>query len=190
MGKAVLTRMIPLTAKPEDDPTFVALVSRIIRNEVRVVSPSEIFVVQIDGWFGCKWLEFSGKELGALGVWGSILTVPPFHPNRVLSETKALIIDSATLQLFEQLTPPLHRHQTSGENLSRKITDISKSALFVWYSSGTRTVGKASLMVYTSASNEQSAWYASFDRKNDWMIYRLIGLSKQQLGLLMKEDDI
>ena len=49
--------------------------------------PAEIYLVCIDRWFDAKWLNFSGKVLGALGVWRSRTTIPPFHPHRVLGES-------------------------------------------------------------------------------------------------------
>jgi hypothetical protein len=137
--------------------------------------------------FDRKWLEFSGKALGALGVWEGRLTVPPFHPHRVLAETHALVASSEPLKLTFQPTVLLHRQQPSGENLNRKIANISQSALLVWYSSNTRTSDQASLTVYSSTSEGQSGWYASFQRKNDWAVHNLRGILRAEMNLLMKE---
>src|SRR6478672_1475624 len=111
-----MTAMMPLTTNKDDDQAYVALVSRIVRNAIRARKPDEVFVVQIDSWFDRKWLEFSGKALGALGVWEGRLTVPPFHPHRVLAETHAVVANSDPLELTLEPALRLHRRQASGEN--------------------------------------------------------------------------
>ncbi len=181
--------MISLLANSEDDPEYVSLISRIISNVITSSRPSDVFLVQINSWFDYKWLRFSGKYLGALGVSESILTVPPFHPNRVMYEMHATV-SYDPCQITIKPTRPLHYQQRSGENLSRKITHISKSALFAWYSSDTKATDKASLMVYTSSSEDQHGWYASFHKINGWVSHQIKGVSKQEIALLMKENGI
>lgn len=181
--------MISLLANSEDDPEYIALVSRIISNVIPSFSPGEIFLVQINSWFDYKWLRFSGKYLGALGISESMLTVPPFHPNRVIYEMHATV-SSRSGQLTMEPTTPLHYQQRSGENLNRKITYISKSALFAWYSSDTKATDKASLMIYTSNSEDQHGWYASFHKINGWVIHQMKGISKPEMTLFIKENSI
>jgi hypothetical protein len=45
------------------------------------INTKQTYVVKIDNWFGKRWLGFSGKALGALGVRKKKLTLPPFHPH-------------------------------------------------------------------------------------------------------------
>lgn len=68
------------------DPKFLEIASRSLKASVALYHPDEIYVVAIDNWFDAKWRGFSGKALGAIGVWKRPLTVPPFTQNRVRFE--------------------------------------------------------------------------------------------------------
>jgi hypothetical protein len=180
--------MIRLTAKPEDDSAFVEIVSRIARKLIAEVEPARVFIVQIDGWFGHKWLAFSGKILGAVPVWNSTLTIPPFHPNRVIDETHATISKDKAVAVATPPVQSIHRDQPSVENTRRKIIDLTESAIFVWYSGNTKNADRASLMVYTSTAQRQMEWYASFLKESDWKIDQVKGLGRQALTSLVACD--
>src|SRR5260370_30312598 len=72
----------------DDAVEFVVLVEACVNGDLRVHKPKELVLIHIDNWFSQKWLHFSGKALGSVGVWqrDQNLTVPPFVPNRVRSE--------------------------------------------------------------------------------------------------------
>jgi hypothetical protein len=76
------------TLKPTDneDPKFTEIVSTILNSIVQLYHPDQVYVVEIDHWFDHKWKAFSGTVLGALGVWQTRLTLPPFNPNTVLRQ--------------------------------------------------------------------------------------------------------
>ncbi len=72
-----------------------------------------------------KWLNFSGKVLGALGVWNRSFTIPPFHPNRIKAQT---VYRLSQQKEYEQIqAPPLHVTQSSSQNLNRKLTHATDS---------------------------------------------------------------
>ena len=48
-----------------DDPRFIEIVSAILRNSLNAHQPQDLWIVHIDHWFDTKWLQFSGKILGA-----------------------------------------------------------------------------------------------------------------------------
>lgn len=75
--------MIEIKRTEDDDSEFVTLVSRLISGVVLRHDAEKLYLVHIKNWFDHKWLEFSGKVLGALGVWQRRMTYPPFNPNRV-----------------------------------------------------------------------------------------------------------
>ena len=52
------------------------------------IKTDQAFLVKIDNWFGKRWLGFSGKALGALGVRKEKLTLPPFIPSRLVSQRR------------------------------------------------------------------------------------------------------
>lgn len=70
---------------PEQDDAhdFVALVEQSVNGILRQNAPLSLVLIKVDNWFGPMWLGFSGKILGAIGVWQPKLTIPPFVPNRI-----------------------------------------------------------------------------------------------------------
>ena len=122
-------------------------------------SPTDYIWTSIDNWFDHKWLRFSGKMLGALGVWKGQLTVPPFNPERVLLEDVICGNDK-----FKSSSWSLHKHQCSKENLQYYIRDVSKDGLFVWMGYGDEE--HISLLVYRILGEEEFGWYASLARKD------------------------
>ncbi len=92
------------------------------------------------------WLEFSGKRLGAFGVWRSDVTLPPFHPNRITFERH--FARECDRYVETAAASALHIQQSSADNFKRRVDTVSKSGTFVWYSGDTKSTGRGSLMVY------------------------------------------
>jgi hypothetical protein len=172
--------MMNLKPTKTDDPNFVELVSQLLRSLIRLNKPEEVFVVNIDHWFDHKWQYFSGKILGALGVWKSRLTVPPFDPGRVIREMH-FRLDPATNSYREETRKPLHIDQWSVRNLNRFINDVSDSGVFIWYSGNTERGDRASLMVYVVNSEGLFPWYASLVKRDGWKLNKVRGISRAQL---------
>jgi len=172
--------MIDLKPTKTDDRNFVELVSQLLSSLIRLNQPEEVYVVNVDHWFDHKWQYFSGKTLGALGVWNSRLTVPPFDPGRVIRELH-FRFDSATNSYREDTRKPLHVNQWSTHNLQRFIKDVSASGVFIWYSSDTEKVDRASLMVYVVNSEGLFPWYASLVKRDGWKLNKVRGISRAQL---------
>jgi hypothetical protein len=57
-----------IAAAADDADAFVSVVDGVVDGIARAHRPVEVVVVKIDNWFGDKWLKFSGKVFGALGV--------------------------------------------------------------------------------------------------------------------------
>src|SRR5260221_4421636 len=79
----------------DDAPDFVNQVEHAANGVVRLHAPETLVLIKIDNFFGSKWLGFSGKALGALAFWhnpsyhpASIVRIPPFVPNRVVSQRR------------------------------------------------------------------------------------------------------
>src|SRR5690349_2642154 len=148
---------------PDDDQEFIGIVSRILSASIALYRPSEIFVVHIDNWFDVKWRAFSGKILGALGVWKKGLTIPPFVPNRVRIERHFTWEESCGEYVARDIeavvAARLHRRQLSFQNLNRDIRHISDSAIFFWYSGASAQSGRGSVMLYRIEDGETSSWY-------------------------------
>jgi hypothetical protein len=178
--------MLPIAYIQGDDERFLALVTRIAAATIQDFRPADVFVTRIDHWFDHKWLGFSGKLLGALGVHKrKRLTIPPFMPRRVVSH-HAYTLDAGTATYHVASLPPLHRHQQSSDNLTRYIDRVSPSGVFIWFSGGTSNADHGSVMVYTSHAGSQSAWYASFRRVEDWRLHKVRGLSMPELTSIIE----
>ncbi len=181
--------MVKLTTKENDDPLFIELVSRILNGAIRCYKPTEIYIVQIDNWFDHRWRAFSGKSVGAVGVWNSVLTVPPFEPNRVVNQLYYRAEKSNPDVYLLQPSQPLHLHQWSGSNLQRFPKQITESGLFAWYNSGTKNNGVGSLMAYDLGKDVESSWYISFSKDREWKINKVQNISKQEISGMMKLSD-
>ena len=115
---------------------------------------------------------------------GRSLTVPPFHPSRILNESCfRLNPDSGSYDRAE--AKPLHIEQASVENLRRFIADISSSGLFVWYSNVAEDADRASLMIYAVEADAASGWYAGFTRKDDWRLAQVKGAPRGAVAALL-----
>jgi len=184
--------MYSIAAMKDDDASFLAMVNRVVDRTLQQVNPADVFVVRTDHWFDQKWLGFSGKVLGAIGVSKNRLTIPPFVPNRVVSQD-AYSLDAAACSYRHVDAPPLHVVQHSRQNLTRFIDRITKSGVFIWFSGGTRQADMGSIMAYVVNGDSQSAWYASFQRGKTWQIHKVSGLSKNELlhlsGEVLREQD-
>ena len=177
---------IPLTK--DDDPRFLASVRRSVASSVRSCQPADVFVIRIDHWFDHKWFAFAGKLYGALAFHKpQRLTVPPFIPDRVVSED-AFTLAGNQAAYRKTRARSLHRYQHSGQNLSRFIAHVSDSAVFVWFSGDTAHTEHGSLMVYSIQGETQQGWYASFRRRADWQLHKVQGLSRAELTSMLEKD--
>ena len=169
-------KALQLAATPQDDPAFVEAVETILDVVVSENSPEVVAVIQIENRFDHKWLRFSGKVLGALGVWKSPLTIPPFHPNRVVRETAHRRVERGEYEQFR--APPLHVVQPSDRNLNRRLRQRTDSGVFLWWSGDSVTSGKGSVMVYVHVGEVPACWFASLDRDTTWRINKTKGITR------------
>jgi hypothetical protein len=186
--------MIRILRKPDDDKEFVGVVSLILSASVALYRPREVFVVHIDNWFDGKWLAFSGKAIGAIGVCNrKQLTIPPFVLNR-LSFEQHFTLDArrgnyVSHDIKTLVRRRLHRSHSSSENLNRYIRDISDSAIFFWFSGASAKTRRGSLMLYRVADGQTSSWYASYHRATTWKLLHTLNISRAEL-LHLAESNI
>ncbi len=170
-----------------DDPAFVELVAKIISSVVHEEKPELVALVHIDNWFDHKWLNFSGKLVGVVGVWKWPPTLPPFKPSRVLEQ--AVFRMSGEQQYQEIDAPPLHVDQASSDNLNRKMETIAESGVFAWWSGNTLSNGKGSLMVHVQNEPEGLSWFASFEKKTEWKIHKSKHISETRIEHLIESSN-
>lgn len=164
-----------------DAPPFIDHVERLLNGCLVLAEPETVIVVQVDNWFDSKWLGFSGKLLGAVGVSKRELTVPPFHPNRVLREVGYSRVGGA----YEPhaALPALHLAVQSAENTRRYLRAVAPGVACFWYTSESVTSNRGALMAYVPVPEGYAAWYVAFAAK-PWRLTRRKGLSPAEVESL------
>ena len=172
--------------KPDsgDDFAYLELVESLITGVVRRTNPDRWFVVKIDNWFGKRWLRFSGKTMGALGVSKSRLTLPPFVPSRVVSQYRHWRRD-----VHPGKHPGLHRYQSSGENLHRYIDVVVGDSSVFWYSGRSADNDRASVMAYIWTPEGHWPWYLGLQRASTWRVVEHVGITPQELEAFSSSAD-
>lgn len=166
--------MITIRRSEDDDPGFLDHVRSILAGCLDQYRPAEVYVVRIRDWFDYKWCYFSGKVLGALGVSKfRDLTLPPFVPNRVLSQGHydRVATDGNAYEPSE--APPLHIRQESEANLRRFARRTTNDGLMMWFSSGSMATGRGSIMVYSVSPDLKFGWHVTLLRKAEWRIEKV-----------------
>ena len=159
-----------------DDDEYLDWVEAAMVGVEEAFKTDQTYVVKIDNWFGKRWLGFSGKSLGALGVRKEKLTLPPFVPSRVISQRR----------FFETGTDPgrrkrLHVWQRSGENLQRYADVVLPGAHAFWYSGRSASNDRASFMAYLSTPDGHWPWYVGLQRQEKWRVVECVGIGIREL---------
>lgn len=165
--------------QPQDDTTFIEYVEAVV-GQIASLRPPGIYITRIDGWFGERWLGFSGKILGVAGVhYREDFDIPPFVPNRVVA-TRFL---KSTPSIYEPAAPPqqLHITQRSEANLRRKIAALVPADALVWFSSESRREGRGSILAYVPNGGKHEAWFVELARNGEWRIIKSVGISPREL---------
>lgn len=163
--------MFTFVPLPDDDRDFTVLAARLITGAVATHRPQDVRVFQVDNWFDHKWLGFSGKTLGALGVWTKPLTVPPFVANRLVRQWHSVADQNTDVYRFLGAGPNIHHRGWSARNLQRLVRQVvPRSALF-WFSGNTTNTGRGSLMGYLPVERDVWAWFLALERADGrWRI--------------------
>lgn len=169
-----------LIKKENDNPNFVLNCEKIIQNRINLWNPTDIFITRIDNWFDGKWMNFAGTKLHAISFWNfdDILTIPPFHPNRI--ESSDFYQKTAEQYVKKENQKTLHIYQESNDNLKRYISEFTNDGLFVWYSGNSKMNDVGTLMCYLVRESEYHSFYISLSEKKDWNV-------SQTKGILIKE---
>jgi hypothetical protein len=171
--------MIKLEREESDATQFLGSVESIINKFVLSELPSHLYVIKIKNWFGQRWLTFSGKVMGVMGVWKSQLTLPPFTPSRVLSEHYYSL--SSGVYTLVPNAKKLHVKQSTSQNLVRRAALVVPGSILIWYSSNSELQGRGAIMVYSLAGMEPWPWYIEFKRSDKWSVVRFRNVSLQEL---------
>jgi hypothetical protein len=185
-----------------DSAEFIEKARAIAIGVAQEYEPARLYVIRIDNWFGPKWMHFAGKftvgklfrggPTAAIGVHKTRLHVPPFVPSRVVAERVFAGPD------FEETVAakPLHIEIPSKVALTRRITDIDKDAVFVWFSGESEAQKRGSVMVYLPVAFDLTAprrvglrntdsFYVGFSQREIiWEPAMLRGISRGEVAHL------
>lgn len=178
--------------RESDSSDFINSINEIISQMVFQYKINELYYVHIKNWFDHKWLNFSGNSVvpfesgGVFQIdaaledkWQDNITVPPFTPNRILSET-FVIRNGENNNLLEKFS--LHKKTTSQNNLQNRISNYSKNGLFIWYSSNSEINKKGSLLVYRVQENTIETFYATLEFSSHWKVTQSKGIGINELN--------
>ena len=120
--------MIELTKSDSDNIDFIQKAQSLVNEIIVDLSPNEIFLFKINNWFDTKWLNFTGKVLGALGTWNyeHDQRIPPFSPNRIIDQGyyKRDKLGTYTKKAF---SIEIHKRQPAEKNLNRRIVSSANN---------------------------------------------------------------
>jgi len=179
--------MIKISAQSGDDSSFLKQVESFANGLLSVHCPKEVYLVHIDNWFGEKWLGFSGKVLGQLGVSNiEELTIPPFVPNRVVSQ-RYFTFDTSNNYVEKESSFQLHIDQTSEQNMNRKMHHLIPESIAIWYSGKSKSNARGVIMAYIPIEDQYLKWYVEF-RSPNWNISKSVGGSRGEIETLINTN--
>jgi len=174
----------------DDAPDFVRQVAQVANGVIRLHAPETLVVIKIDNFFGSKWLGFSGKALGAIGVWfnpsynpASIVRIPPFVPNRVVSQRRF------SAPTYEEIDfgKPIHQRMPSRVALNRTVATAAPKSALIWYSGESKVTGRGAVMAYVPAGDSYWLWYAALETGESWNVTETLDIKPDDLASLMAQ---
>jgi len=179
-----------VTPEVDDAPDFTSYVERMANGVSCRHGPDTIVLIKIDNWFGSNWLGFSGKALGALGVWNKPRNMPadnirttPFVPARVVSQRRFVSPS------YEEVSSgkPIHIRVPSNRALLRKAATTEPKAALVWYSGNSQTTGRGVVMAYVPVGDSYWPWYAALETRGSWCVTVTWDIKREDLLKLMDQ---
>jgi hypothetical protein len=68
--------------------------------------------------------------------------------------------------------------------MERKIADIDKDAVFIWFSSKSGTQGRGAVMVYLPVVSNESGFYVGYAKNDGWQPSMLRYISRSEIEQL------
>ncbi len=180
---------------PGDAEPFVFIVERVANAICEAYDAPRLRLVRLDNWFGPRWLRFACNIRGhalkhvAVGMWSaeSSVRVPPFVPNRVVSD-----------QLWERRGErwavraadgqPLHVQQPGVANDARLVRVVAPGEVLLWFSGATQANGRGSLMAYIPADRGYLTWYVELAGDRNWAVATPRGTTKADFERLVSSQ--
>ncbi len=179
-----------ITPEIDDSPGFVRQVEHVVNGVILLHAPEVLVLIKIDNYFGSKWLGFSGKALGALGVWhnpsyhpANNVRIPPFVPNRVVSQRRFSGPSYGEIDGGK----PIHKRMPGGMALNRMAAAEEPKSALVWYSGKSEVSGRGAVMAYVPAGDSYWLWYAALETGEPWRITETWDIKREDLVSLIEQ---
>jgi len=169
-----------IQAQIDDAPEFIAQVEALANGILYRHAPPELVLIKINNWFSVRWLRFSGKALGAVGVWSNALSIPPFVPNRVVSQRRFRAPDYREGDAGKLI----HVRVEGGQAILRRVSEVAGGAALVWYSGRSHTTERGAIMAYVPGARGYTPWYAGWAKHEEWELVQPKEISAQELANL------
>ncbi len=186
--------IVDIDSREGDEEKYMAAISSLIAVLVKSNQPGHLYVTRINKWFDHKWLKYSGRgrvkfegspltDTALDSFWRDKLTFPPFNPKQIADQLHWHRKLDGTYGGSDKEPRWIYKRQlrSSADNLNNRVTEFTKSGLFVWFTSNTKLNMHGSIMVYLVANEEATAWYASFKQESNWMVDKTKGIEKEQV---------
>ena len=176
--------LIQLEQQDDDDRALLFRLQHIIGGAIRYARARHTHIVKIDNWFGSRWLWFAGNQKGKDLHSKERLAIPPFAPNRVVSEASYRRHGNKLRQISSRR---LHEsRKVSSASMPFYLDKRCSSGIFVWYSGRSANQDRAALMVYDiEKGGNQRGWYAELQKLDGvWSVSSAVGTSKNEIHKL------
>jgi hypothetical protein len=173
-----------IQAEIDDAPEFIAKVEALANGILRRHAPSELILIKINNWFSVRWLRFSGKILGALGISQTTLSIPPFVPNRVISQRRFNAPEYREIDGGK----PIHIQIEGTQATLRRVSEIAGGAAFIWYSGRSGTSARGAIMAYVPVGDTYSPWYTGWAKRQRWTLVQPKDISSRELDTLISSS--
>jgi hypothetical protein len=181
---------VTIIPQSDDSNDFVKQVELVVHGVLYRYTPETLVLIKIDNWFGSSWLGFSGKVLGALGVWhksynqpADNIRIPPFVPNRVVSQRRF------AAPAYEEVDAGkrLHIHIASTDALARKARTLLPNTALMWYSGNSSATGRGAVMVYAPVGASYWPWYVSLEKGMPWRVTETWDIKRQDFSRIIEQ---
>jgi hypothetical protein len=126
-----------------------------------------------------------------VGVRNTKVTVPPFHPNRVLQERPWVREASGSSYTEAPEAPALHLRIASGANTTRHLHRLAPGVACVWYTSQSAPTKRGATMIYVPQPGTEGEYWTCYVAlaAAPWRVTRHKGISTSELEQLSAHGD-
>lgn len=160
---------ITLEREPGDDPEFLAAAQRTLSHFLHAHAPDDVFIIRIDSWFNQDHLPSMRPD--------GETRLPPFRAEHVYSELR-YEKDETGAYPSRVLERPIHPSRDA-VGAARTAEAWAESALFFWYSSGSTTNRRGSIMLLELREEVRGLACIQLGKNGAWRVSRVDGLERE-----------